>query len=69
MSPFMMMNASAQETSGLHSPVFGALALSQGNAFAARADDASVMNSGFLWADVNNRNTYPIPYSTFFLLF
>lgn len=35
--------AFAQETSCLHNPTFGALALTQGNAFVARADDASAI--------------------------
>lgn len=33
----------AQGASGLHNPIFGASALSQGNAFTARADDASAI--------------------------
>lgn len=33
----------AQIASGFHNPVFGALALAQGNAFVARADDASAI--------------------------
>src|SRR3990167_1378776 len=36
-------NVSAQIASGLHNPVFGASALAQGNAFVARADDASAI--------------------------
>ena len=37
-------HAVAQSTSGMHNPVFGALGLSQGNAFVARADDASAVS-------------------------
>lgn len=40
---FKATDVSAQIASGLHNPVFGALALSQGNAFVARADDASAI--------------------------
>ncbi len=40
---FKTADALAQITSGLHNPVFGALALAQGNAFLARADDASAI--------------------------
>ncbi len=34
----------AQGTSGLHNPLFGAAALAQGNAFVARADDATAVH-------------------------
>lgn len=37
-------NVFAQIASGLHNPVFSALALAQGNAFVARADDASAIS-------------------------
>lgn len=37
-------NAVAQIASGLHNPVFSALALAQGNAFVARANDASAIS-------------------------
>ena len=37
------MDSFGQETSGLHNPTFGALGLAQGNAFVARADDASAI--------------------------
>ena len=37
-------NAFAQGTSGLYNPVFGAAALAQGNAFVARADDATAIH-------------------------
>ncbi len=40
---FKGTNAFAQIASGLHNPVLGASALAQGNAFAARADDASAI--------------------------
>jgi len=36
-------NVLAQGAAGLHNPVFGASALAQGNAFVARADDASAI--------------------------
>lgn len=40
----MATNAVAQIASGLHNPVFSALALAQGNAFVARANDASAIS-------------------------
>jgi long-chain fatty acid transport protein len=40
---FKATDAQAQIASGLHNPVLGASALAQGNAFAARADDASAI--------------------------
>ena len=40
---FCGKNVLAQGASGLHNPVFGASALAQGNAFVARADDASAI--------------------------
>lgn len=38
------MNVFAQGTAGLYNPVFGAAALAQGNAFVARADDATAVH-------------------------
>ncbi|MCR4319738.1 MAG: OmpP1/FadL family transporter [Candidatus Brocadiaceae bacterium] len=40
---FCGKNVLAQGAAGLHNPVFGASALAQGNAFVARADDASAI--------------------------
>ncbi len=40
---FCGKNVLAQGAAGLHNPVFGAAALAQGNAFVARADDASAI--------------------------
>ncbi|MEK7789711.1 MAG: outer membrane protein transport protein, partial [Planctomycetota bacterium] len=40
---FCGKNVLAQGTAGLHNPVLGASALAQGNAFVARADDASAI--------------------------
>jgi len=40
---FFLETAEAQLTSGLHNPVFGASGLAQGNAFTARANDASAI--------------------------